>query len=361
MQIKNEVTGWQLFYLVVQTQVGIGVLSMQKDISIVSRHDAWISLAIGGILIQLLLMVFLWLLLRAGEVDYFILLEKAFGQIIGKLLAACYLAYFIYILLVSNLSFTKVISEWIYMDTPRWILMLLFLIPAMYCASGKVVHIARFSMLVSIILPVLVMLLIPVYSTPNYTHFFPIGSEGAGQILKGLEATLLAYIGFESFLYFSKYVRSNREKELKKAAFSTLFVTVFYLFLLISTQVYFHIEELVIVPYAVLYILKSLSFVIVDRIDLIFLSLWIVIALTSFVNFLFIASNESKNLFHLKSHKRPIIFIVFAVFVTSLFIKEKQDIIGVQTALPAVAIIFTVILPLGTLCFYLLFRKEKEI
>ncbi|TFD99798.1 GerAB/ArcD/ProY family transporter [Jeotgalibacillus salarius] len=360
MQTKNEVTGWQLFFLIIQTQIGVGILSLPRDLSVVAGKDGWISLAIGGILIQLLLLIFLWLLLRVGEISYFDVLQKAFGKVIGKFLVICYLIYFIYILMVSNLSFTRVLSEWIYMDTPKWVLMLLFLLPAAYCASGKIFHVARFSMVISFILPVLIILLLPVYSSPDYMNLFPIGSEGFKKIFSGLKATLLAYIGFESFLYFSKYVKSNREKELKKAAFSTVFVTLFYLFLVISTQLFFHVNETVIVPYSVLYILKALSFTIIDRIDLIFISLWSVIAMTSFINFLFIASEEAKVLFNLKNHQRVLMVIMSIVFLTSLFIKGKQDIISFQGLLFPASIAFSFTLPLVTLIVYLLFRKDKR-
>lgn len=357
MQKNNEVTGWQLFFLIIQTQIGVGVLSLPKDISAEAGHDAWISLIFGGIIVQVLLLLFLWLLLRAGEVSYFDMMIKSFGKLAGNFLVFCYLIYILYILTVSNLSFTKVLSDWIYMDTPKELLVILFLIPAAYCAGSKIIHIARFSMIVSCLLPVMIILLIPVYSSPEYIHLFPIGSEGMPAILRGLEASMLAYIGFEAFLYFSKYVKSNREKELKKAVWATSFVLFFYLFLIISTQLYFHLEEILVVPYAVLYILKSLSFVIIERIDLIFITLWIVVALTSFINYLFVAAEETRLLFNLKSHQRVIMVIVTSVFVISLFINEKQSIIKLQSLVPYAAVIFTVILPLVTLCTYLLFRK----
>ncbi|WP_404405777.1 GerAB/ArcD/ProY family transporter [Jeotgalibacillus malaysiensis] len=357
MQKNNEITGWQLFFLIVQTQIGVGILSLPKDISAEAGHDAWISLILGGIIIQLLLLIFLWLLLRAGEISYFDMIIKSFGKLAGNILVFCYLVYILYILTVSNLSFTKVLSDWIYVDTPKELLVILFLLPAAYCAGSKIIHVARFSMIVSCLLPLLILLLIPVYSSPEFIHLLPIGSEGLPAIIGGMKASMLSYIGFEAFLYFSKYVKSNREKELKKAAWSTSFVLLFYLFMIISTQLYFHVKEILVVPYAVLYILKSLSFVIMERIDLIFLTLWIVVALTSFINYLFVAAEETKLLFNLKSHQRVIMFIVTSVFVLSLFINEKQSIIKLQSLVPYAAVIFTVILPLATLCIYLLFRK----
>ncbi|MDZ5711009.1 GerAB/ArcD/ProY family transporter [Jeotgalibacillus haloalkalitolerans] len=357
MQKNNEVTGWQLFYLVIQTQIGVGVLSLPRDITLEAGHDAWISVILGGVLIQLVLLIFLWLLLRVGELSYFDIIIQSFGKAVGKVFIFCYLIYFLYILTVSSITFTKILSDWIYLDTPREILTILFLIPAAYCAGSKISHVARFSMIVSCLLPVLVILLIPVYSSPEFIHFFPIGSEGASAILGGLKASVLAYIGFEAFLYFSKYVKSNRQKELKKAAFSTSFVLFFYLFLVISTQLYFHVQEIVVVPYAVLYILKSLSFVIVERIDLIFLTLWIVVALTSFINYLYVAAEETKILFNLKGRQWAIMFMISSVFAVSLFIDEKQSIIQLQNLVTYAAAIFTVIIPLAALSVYLLFRK----
>ncbi|MFB1081906.1 GerAB/ArcD/ProY family transporter [Jeotgalibacillus sp. JSM ZJ347] len=357
MQKNNEITGWQLFFLIIQTQIGVGVLSLPKDVSVEAGRDAWISLIIAGIAVQLVLFVFLWFLMRAGEISYFDIIIQSFGKVAGKLFVCFYIIYFIYILTVSSITFTKILAEWIYMDTPRELLTMLFLLPAAYCAGSKISHVARFSMIVSVLLPVMILLLIPVYSSPEFIHFFPIGSEGSSAILKGLKASILAYIGFEAFLYFSKYVKSNRQKELKKAAFSTSFVLLFYLFLIVSTQLYFHLEEIVVVPYAVLYILKSLSFIIVERIDLIFLTIWIVVALTSFINYLFIAAEETKILFKLKDSHWAIAFMITIVFTVSIFIDEKQSIIQLQSFVTYAAAVFTIIIPLAALIIYLIFRK----
>ncbi|WP_227395349.1 GerAB/ArcD/ProY family transporter [Jeotgalibacillus aurantiacus] len=358
MNEKNEISGWQLFFLIVQTQIGVGALSMPADISIESGHDAWISLVIAGVLMQILILFYFWMMTTAGDMSYFEITKKAFGRIVGKCLIALYSIYFIYVVIVSNISFIKVISEWIYMDTPRWVLMILFLLPAVYLVRGHVSTIARFSMLVSFFLPILVFILLFVYTQPEFLYLLPVGGEGIENILKGLKPALFALLGFEAFLYFSSYVKKDRKKELKKATYATLFVFIFYLFLIITTQVFFYVDEIKIIPYPVLYIMKALSFVIVDRIDLLFLTFWMVIAATSLMNYLFISSQAVRNVFLLKDHANAVVIIALLVLFISSIPKTKADIKEWTDVLLYLSVVFTIFLPLIT---FILFRLRRRI
>ncbi|MDG5470557.1 GerAB/ArcD/ProY family transporter [Jeotgalibacillus sp. ET6] len=359
MNAKNEITGWQLFFLIVQTQVGVGILSMPSDIGKVAKQDAWISMVLAGVLVQIIILLYIFLLSRFPEDTYFGIVNFCFGSILGKIIMSTYLLYFIGVLVASLTNFHHIIATWIFTDTPKWVIMLLFSIPAVYMARENIVLIARFKMLISFMLPILIFVLGWVYIQPQFLYLLPIGGSGLNAIIAGIKPAIFALMGFEAFLFFAFYVKTDRKKELRKGALATAFVTTFYVFTIITTQVFFYIKEIIVVPYPVLYIMKALKFTILERIDLVFITVWMVIALSSFISFLFIAGNTMEQLLSKQKHTKMVYFIMVMAFLGALIPTSMLEMKEFMEVLLPGSLIFTVAIPILTMIISL-FKKSSQ-
>ncbi|MFZ0369154.1 MAG: GerAB/ArcD/ProY family transporter, partial [Halobacillus sp.] len=69
--IKTKLSRRQYFFMIVQTEIGVGILSLPYDLHSAAKQDGWISLLIGGVLLQIVLLV-IWLLAkRFPDKDFF--------------------------------------------------------------------------------------------------------------------------------------------------------------------------------------------------------------------------------------------------------------------------------------------------
>ncbi|TDL34818.1 hypothetical protein E2R51_03600 [Jeotgalibacillus sp. S-D1] len=349
MNAKNEITGMQLFFIIVQTQIGVGILSMPTDIGKIAKQDAWISMMLAGITVQIIVLLYMFLLSKFPEDTYYGMVNKCFGSIFGKLIMFAYIIYFLSVLVVSMTGFYQIIASWIFFETPKWVILLLFAVPAVYMARENVVLLARFKMLISFLLPLLFVILSWVYFHPQFLYLLPVGGTGTQAILEGIKPAIFALMGFEAYLFFGYYVKMNRKKELRKAAFATAFVTSFYVFTIITTQVFFYIEELIIVPYPVLYIMKALEFTLLERIDLIFLTIWMIIALSSFISFLFLAANTLEQFFSKGKHTLMVYISIVISYIAALLPTSISSMDKLTSILLSTSLVFTAAIPLITL------------
>ena len=108
LQVKlneTKISRRQFFFMIIQTQIGVGILSMPYDLHKVAKQDGWMSLLLGGLLLQIVLVV-LWLIARSyPELNFFQIIEKAFTKWIGKFISLAFIFYFILIAVLIVLLF----------------------------------------------------------------------------------------------------------------------------------------------------------------------------------------------------------------------------------------------------------------
>ncbi|UZJ79884.1 GerAB/ArcD/ProY family transporter [Fictibacillus sp. KU28468] len=316
MKLRNEdnITSFQLIFFIVQAQVGVGILSMPYNIYTQAGHDSWISVLIGGCIVQVLLVLFWYTMKRYPAMTIFEIFDHSAGLWIGGVIKFLYIIFFILIGASILSLFAEMINLWILPLTPRWLLIILMAVIGIYAIRGPVKFLARFFVFVSIMLIIFVLLVINAFFEANYLNIFPVGESGFFPILKGTEKAFFSMLGFELFLVIAPYADSKPIKKLKSISIANLIVTLFYAFLTLICILFFGINEFKLVPQPLLYMIKSFSFKVLERIDLLFLSMWIVSVATSYMAFLFGASRGMMSFS--KKHQDHTPFVIFAAIPT---------------------------------------------
>ncbi|KSU83274.1 spore germination protein (amino acid permease) [Fictibacillus enclensis] len=364
MKLKREdtITSFQFIFLIIQAQVGVGILSMPFNIYTAAGHDSWISVLIGGCVVQVLLILFWILMKRFPSMTLYEVLDSTTGIFIGGVIKGLYIIYFI--LVGSNILslFSEIINIWILPLTPRWLLIVLMAGIGIYAVRGPVKFLARFYVFVSLLLIVFVLLVIYSFWEVDYLNIFPIGEKGIMPILKGTEKALFSMIGFEMYLIVAPYVNSSSIKKLKAASISNVVVTIFYSFLTLICILFFGIKEFILVPEPLLYMIKSFSFKILERIDLLFLSVWIVSVATSYMAYLFAASRGLMSFSKKNKEHSPYVFYAAILSVLISLMPEGVYKVGqFSTFVTYLSYIFVLGLPVLLLLLSLLtHRKEKQ-
>ena len=311
-------TNKNLFFLIIQAQIGIGILTLPNVLYSEVQQDAWISLLIAGAIAQVVIVI----LVRLGKVsvkeNFYELSSNLLGKYLGRALNICYVLYFITFSMLLLILVSDVINVWILHRTPRWAVILLILLAASYIAKEHLLTISKSFLVFSLLFVFLIVLLIIAYMQDvHFGRLLPIPANEPLHILKSSPQAFVSLIGFEVILFIMPFLQKPAES-LKVLSIANGFTVSLYLFLLITCIVYFSGDQIKLVNEPLLYLLRGLSFEHIERIDIIFLSFWIIPITTTLVVQLFNASLGVQNLFSI-GRSTSVYVIVGILFLLGMF------------------------------------------
>jgi spore germination protein (amino acid permease) len=322
-----QISKSQLFFLIVQTQIGVGLLSMPYKVHLDAQNDGWISVGIAGTVVLALVFIMWNLCKRYPNDTIFEFNNKIIGKFFGSILSIVYILYFVSVcILIVELS-TSMIKEWVLSLTPKWILIVFFVSVGFYLSRESLKIIARFNVFVTVFIFILFFLVLFAYTDVHFTYILPIGQSGYINILKGSHDAIVSMLGFEILLAAYPVAKVKENQILKFSSLAIIFVTILYMFFAFTSYIVFSREEIMIVPEPILYMLKALNIELIERIDLVFLSLWIVPMTTSLVSYLHLSSIGVRKIFKKQSHKYPSLIVALLVLVISFLLPDNEGFI----------------------------------
>lgn len=360
---EGGITPFQLFFVILQTTIGVEVLSLPNEIFQISKNDAWISILVAGLIAQAGI-ILVWLLHRRfSSSTIFEIFSTICGNRLGMVGKIVYIVYFVFMTLYVVLIFAKILNMWILIHTPIWITMFLVIAVGAYCAQKSLRVVARFFTVISMLLILSIVLYIYVLRDVNYLHLLPIGESGIPLIMKGAVKATLAFSGFEIVLVIYPLTVGNPSKKLKVSLLAIGVITIFYTYLTLLSLAFFGPGVMKFLPQPLLYMLKYQTLHVVERTDLLFLSVWTTSVTTSVIMYLYLASTGIADLLKKpKHHARYVWYTATVVFISSLFVpKDNETLRNIAEYYMKVSALFLFIIP-GTLLLlsFVLRKKEKQ-
>lgn len=319
---EKSISQGQLFFLIIQAQIGVGILSLPFAVHTTAKGDGWISTLLAGFVIQLWMFIILKLAQFYPEKNLFQLLRHLLGKVFGSIFIILYTLYFTAIAGIVAALQTGLINKWILSLTPFWIIYILIIIVAVYLATDNILMIARFFSLSTGVVVFFILLVATVYGDANLSYILPVGQGGWKNIFFAIKDVLLALTGFEIILVIYPLTK-NSKCTLKTLTFANITTVCIYTFLVFTSLIIFSPQEMTLVPEPVLYMLKAISFEVIERLDLIFLSIWVIPMTNSFIIYLYQASKGLKELFHKESHAPFVPIICVPIFISGFFLQDK--------------------------------------
>lgn len=320
-----SITRTQLFFLIIKTQIGIGLLSLPSEIQSSAKGNAWISVLVAGCAIQLLLLVYWHLYKQYPQHTLSQITVRVFGAPIGKTLNFVYFLSFIMIAGYACTLYVQLVHNWMLTLTPAWALLLLIIGTGIYLALENLRVIARFFVLASTLFVILLLVSLLTFTNDMHiTNLLPLSQSGMKEILKGSEKTFFSLLGFEVILFFFAQVESSTSRGLLGVvSLANGFVTLFYTYFVVICLIGFNPPSLEQMNEPVLYLFKGLTFQLFDRLDLIFLTIWIIPMTATIVSYLCIAG---KSLTTSQSSYRKMIGVTGGlVFLLASYLSTRED------------------------------------
>ncbi|GGF16705.1 germination protein KB [Halobacillus andaensis] len=358
---KNlKLTRRQYFFIIIQTQIGVGILALPFDLHTAAKQDGWISLIIAWMLLNIIL-VFLWMLAKKyPEKDYFKIQEFVLTRWVGKTVSALYVIYFSSVGILILLLYSRMISLWVLPNTPYWVLSFMMITISVYIVCCDLITIARIYTMFSALLIFLASLIIYSVKDSKLMYLLPIASNGWGGIITGVDKGIISFLGFLVTLVIYSKVEGSPKDKLKTILYAQFTVFLFYLCIVLVTFTFFSTKEMALVSEPVLYMLKSYQFPIVARIDLFFISIWMVFVATTLSSFLYMAGLGLRRMVNTQQNKWVVFSVGCLFFISSLFIGfDLTKLDRFQTYVVHGGYIFAVGIPLLILLISL-FRKNRN-
>jgi spore germination protein (amino acid permease) len=353
-----SITKFQLFFFLIQTQIGVGLISLPNVVQKSADGDGWISTIIAGVAVQLIITVYWLLLKRFPNSTYPEITQKVVGRFLGKLLNIVVYLNFILVGGLASILFIKLINLWLLPLTPNWIISLLIVIASIYLTISDLRIIARFFVIASsLILLVFFISILSLFIPKEVQFILPIGSSGLKHILMGSNNSLLAMLGFEGILFMFPFVIQNKKGIFKTISLANLFITLFYTYFIFITLITFSPNQLLQMREPVLNLFRGISYNVIDRLDLVFLSIWLVPMTTSVIAYLFMATKTM--IIKKENYPKAVILNGIIIFLITLIPNEEKIITLFNQYVSYLSYVVIFIIPAFLLILSFLVKKHE--
>lgn len=318
MKQKNKLLSYQAFFVLIHAQIGIGIISMPYDVFGKARTDSWIAVLLTGVVVQCIIFLFGYIMKHYPEHSARMLFEALFGKFIANILLFIYAVYFLALCSLLLARYAILLSTWMMPLTPKWIVIFLMVCIVIYGVTTGLQVMSRFFLLASVIFAIYFLFACYALKDASFTFVLPVGSTGFKGIVAGIMPAYEAFQGYEVMLLMYPFIAGTAKTKMKVATYANLFVTLFYTFVVLVTIVFLSEQEIKLTPEPLLYLVKSFSFKIIERPDLIFTSIWLILVATTIMVVFFHANLVVQLLIKDKQSNRTIYFLAMIVFLISL-------------------------------------------
>ena len=354
----------QLFCLVVLTQVGVRVLSIPYAESSNAGYDAWLSVLIGGLIAQVVILIIYQLGKRYEDRPLPQYIFEIVGKPLGSALNFLIAAFCLESSLMVVVSYSDVLTRWVLFETPWSVLIGISCAIAGYIASSKLRSIATITQTVMLLFFVCFLIIfISGMGNGDWRHFLPIGTHGIGSILKATLPAFWAYAGYELLLYVFPFLKFRRKKDILIAmSLANAFTTFFYVMIAIIVTYNFSERQLNSIPEPMVFILRSFRWPVVQNLDILFMTIWFALTTVTVYVYLFLSARYLAFVFGRGSHTHTLLVWILTVVSFSIGIwgSNRQWMFKFSDFHNKVTVIIIVIIPTFLLLTSLARRKAAE-
>ncbi|NRR21718.1 GerAB/ArcD/ProY family transporter [Brevibacillus sp. MS2.2] len=319
----NTISEYLAGLLVHGTQLGMGILGFQRIIAKEAGHDAWISVILAGLVTHLTLWIIIKTMQKYPSADIYGIQDDVFGRWLGTAVSIIFIIYFILTAGIILRSYIEVVQTWVFPNLPTWILAGIILFLAFYTIVGGIRVIAGYTFFSIIATAWLVFDLYFPLEFARWEYLFPIMDTSFENLFRGMMAMSLTSVGFEVLYVVYPYVQ-NKDRVNKSAQLAVLVTYLIYLLVMIVTLVFFSQGQLMRTIWATLNLQKMVYLPILERFELVVISLWLIVILPNIMLYLWCSARGLKRLFcfNLRS---SLYWILSVIYLASLTMLSRQQ------------------------------------
>ncbi|MCH5584266.1 spore germination protein [Shimazuella sp. AN120528] len=325
MQKKTPLSFGQYIFIIYKTQIGIGVLTLPHDLFQISGIDGWIAVIFGWIISLIIGFFIVNTLEKHPDETLYDLLPKYFGKWLGKGILFCWIIYTLYAASYVFMYTVYLIKVWVLPNTSPILLGILFIVPIFQITVRGLPMISRYAELTFLVTIWMYPIILITAHYGMWFNLLPIVKDGWMPIFKSTPTTALSFLGFE--LIYLLYPHLKNKKQAYKGMFIANTMTAIVL-LLVTILSYVRLSEAEL-SYAIwptLDLIKLIRFPFLERLEIIFISAYIIILFMTIIPYLYMALSGTSQLIQRSSLKKYALVGILFLWIILLY----SPIIGFQ-------------------------------
>ncbi|MCH3965316.1 MAG: Ger(x)C family spore germination protein [Clostridium sp.] len=324
MQHKNFITSFGLFSTIVVTVIGVGIFSYPREVVDIIGTDSWIVTIIAGILIYLLLYVAYSAIKLNDYNKLYIILKNNFGRLFGNIFALVFIAYNIFAISFGMRIFTEVIKMYLLEKTPTEFIFVVTILTSIYLVRGGLESLIKFNEISFWIMfvPIIIIFMFAL-NKAEFSNILPVLNNSPYKYMEALKSTIYSFSGIEIIYIIAPFLKSKFSL-IKTAGKSILFITLFYVTVVILSLAIFSKNQTGILLWPTITMMKSINVngLFIERWEGAVMAMWVMFYFTTFSNIYYFSSDILKDMFKLKSVNITAVILGIVIYMIAIYPKN---------------------------------------
>lgn len=277
MQNNDKISPSQLGNIIILTIVGIGILTLPRNLAEAVETNGWLVLLIGGLITALFVYGNGYIVKKIPETS----IKGIVTATLSKPVANVYMVFLLIYLIILNGFLTRIFAEVIKMfmlyKTPIEVIILSVLLVTVFLVRKGIEVLGRLAQLLLpiIMVPTLILFLL-LFQGSHLTNLLPILDITFMEVVKAIPLVLFSFLGFDLILVFGAYtVRPDRIPRM--AGGSILLILLFYICLNTGTLLVFGSEQTKHLIWPTLSLFKTIELpgLFIENVEILVMSMWV--------------------------------------------------------------------------------------
>ncbi len=359
----NKISNFQISILLINTIIGVGILSLPKTLAEIVGTSGWVSILTSGLIVMILVSVIMKIMEMYEGKSIFEISKELIGTALTYIIMVIFVIYNVGLSSFVVRIFSEVVKLLLLYSTPIHVVIITILLAASYATRCGIETMARFTLIIIpfLIVPVLIISIVLIPDL-DYSNLLPLFRFNATQLVKSIPTSFFSFSGFELLLIYMAY-SENPKSALKYNLTAVVTVIAIYLIYFVISTARFGVAGLKVQIWPLLSLTKTIEIpsAFIENLDGIVMAIWVLIAFTTLMSYLYSASLITSKLFKVKEYKYFVLPLVPIVYIISLI---PQNVVEVYKYIDIFVYIlggfFAVILPILFLILAKFKKKEEK-
>lgn len=359
LKIKKplRIRAFQMYFVIVGIQIGVGILGTPRYIFNQSHQDAWLSVLIATVYMLFLVWIMFVILNQYENADIFSIQVDVFGKWLGKALGTIYIMFFMAVLLSVLVSYIQIIQVYLFPTMPSFVIALLLILLTGYAILGGIRVIVGTVFLFVLLSPWVFILLYDPITRMEWTHFLPLFDASMIELLKGARTTSYSFFGLEILFIIYPFIDNKKDARLPTFLGLSTSACIILVTTIISIG-YYSPNDFDLMDWPVLSLFKSVAFSFMERFDYLVIAEWMMVTIPTMILLMWMITHGTKRIYGISQKKTlytvsVLLLIVATLTKTDFQIEEFTGIVA-KIGFWIVFVYPFVLLPI------VLFKKKRE-
>ncbi|WP_010676820.1 GerAB/ArcD/ProY family transporter [Bacillus timonensis] len=305
----KQITLLQFILLIHGVQIGVGVLTLPRELAEKAGTDGWIGIILGWFIATGTSLLIIQIMKKHPNGTILDVLTYYFGKWVGKVGGVILAVYFGLLGLYSFITEAMFIQAWVLPRASITLLVILLAIPSYLLVRNNIQILARYSVFVFFMTIWIIFFYMFSLKNAQFLNLLPLLKEGWYPVIKTVKITIITYVGFDIAFFLYPYLQKKEFASLGIVIANT--ITMFaYLLITLVAFVVFSPDEIAKFNEPTITILKVIELTFIERLEIVLFALYIFVMSTKVLPLMFVSVFSTSWVFGKEEHTKPLFWLL---------------------------------------------------